>query len=226
MEDDIKKLQKIIKDAEKTMNEAQKALQRLSGHSGLSLQGGMGGESLSGEKIIEGRFDGQSMADDTGKIYPVPANYASKSKLVEGDRLKLTVSEDGSFVFKQIGPIDRKRVIGVLKSDITTRGFVVDVDGRIYKVLLASVTYFKAKEKDTVILLVPKIGQSMWGAIENVLGSSAGGAQGGEFYQNNNDFNQNNNNKDGGGAVKSLEEIIGEVASEEINSEGENDFEW
>ena len=36
------------------------------------------------------------------KIFPVPANYASKSKLVEGDRLKLTILPNGSFVYKQI----------------------------------------------------------------------------------------------------------------------------
>ena len=62
-------------------------------------------------KIIEGQFDGQNMIGPDGKVYPVPANYASKSKLVEGDTLKLTIAQDGSFIYKQIGPVERKKII-------------------------------------------------------------------------------------------------------------------
>ena len=46
-----------------------------------------------GGKVIEGMFDGQNMIGPDNKQYPVPANYASKSKLVEGDVLKLTISD-------------------------------------------------------------------------------------------------------------------------------------
>ncbi|MBU1146566.1 hypothetical protein KKD80_03410, partial [Patescibacteria group bacterium] len=42
----------------------------------------------SGERIMEGVFNGQNMIGADGKEYLVPANYASKSKLVEGDILK------------------------------------------------------------------------------------------------------------------------------------------
>ena len=34
----------------------------------------------------------QIMIGPDGKNYPVPANYASKSKLIEGDILKLTIT--------------------------------------------------------------------------------------------------------------------------------------
>src|ERR1700758_1555907 len=67
-----------------------------------------------GGKVIEGVFDGQNMIGPDKKQYPVPANYASKSKLIEGDVLKLTIAEDGSFIYKQIGQIPRKQVIGTL----------------------------------------------------------------------------------------------------------------
>jgi hypothetical protein len=70
-------------------------------------------EEVSG-KIIEGVFDGQVMIGPDGKSYPVPANYASKSKLVEGDILKLTIADDGGFIYKQIGPIPRRQIIGTL----------------------------------------------------------------------------------------------------------------
>ena len=70
-----------------------------------------------GGKIIEGVFDGQNMIGPDKKQYPVPANYASKSKLVEGDVLKLTIAEDGSFIYKQIGPVERKKMLGILMVD-------------------------------------------------------------------------------------------------------------
>src|SRR3989344_1091756 len=64
--------------------------------------------------IVEGVFDGEEMIDAVGKKYPVPQNYASKSKIVPGDKLKLTITPDGTFIFKQIGPVDRKRVVGTI----------------------------------------------------------------------------------------------------------------
>ncbi len=119
-------------------------------------------------KIIEGVFDGESMIGPDGKQYSVPSNYASKSKLVEGDIMKLTITSDGTFVYKQIGPIDRKRIIGILNK--TSDGnYTVEAEGRIWRVLNASVTYFKGNIGDEVVLLVPKIGDSKWGAVENIV---------------------------------------------------------
>src|SRR4029079_12742126 len=87
-------------------------------------------------KIIEGVFDGQNMVGSDGKMYPVPANYASKSKLVQGDILKLTIADDGTFMYKQIGPIPRKQVVGALK--LENGHYFVDVAGKSFRVLLAS----------------------------------------------------------------------------------------
>lgn len=122
-----------------------------------------------GAVIIEGVFDGQNMVGPDGKLYSVPANYASKSKLVEGDLLKLTISPDGSFIYKQIGPVERERLVGVLTKDEQTDEFRVLVQGRFYRVLLASVTYFKASVGDEVVVLVPKGTPSSWAAVENVI---------------------------------------------------------
>lgn len=118
--------------------------------------------------VIEGVFDGQSMIGSDKKIYPVPANYASKSKLVEGDTLKLTIVEDGSFIYKQIGPVDRKTVRGRLLRD--ERGeYRVEAGNKNYRVLLASVTYFKGVEGDEVTLILPTSGSATWAAIENII---------------------------------------------------------
>lgn len=129
------------------------------------------------DKIIEGVFDGQHMVGPDGKRYSVPANYASKSKLVEGDRLKLTITADGSFIYKQIGPIDRNRLVGSLVSDETTGEYRVLAGNKTYKVLLASVTYFKGEPGDEIVILVPKDGDAAWAAVENVI--KAPGAEGG-----------------------------------------------
>lgn len=119
-------------------------------------------------KVIEGVFDGQNMVGSDGKTYPVPANYASKSKLVQGDILKLTIAEDGAFLYKQIGPIPRKQVVGTL---ILEGGhYFVEVNGRKLRVLLASVTYFKAKPGDQVSVNVPEDdANAEWAALEAAL---------------------------------------------------------
>jgi len=119
-------------------------------------------------RIIEGVFDGQNMIDKKGTVYPVPANYASKSKLVPGDVLKLTVTEEGKFLYKQIGPVERKTVIGPL---VYNDGqYQVLADGKAYNVLLASVTYFRAAVGDEVTLIIPMDDKKAdWGAIEAVL---------------------------------------------------------
>ncbi len=122
-----------------------------------------------GAVIIEGVFDGQNMVGPDGKMYSVPANYASKSKLVEGDLLKLTISANGSFIYKQIGPVDRDRLVGVLVKDEQSEDFRVLSQGKYFKVLLASVTYFKGGLGDEVVILVPKNSTSTWAAVENVI---------------------------------------------------------
>lgn len=119
-------------------------------------------------KIIHGEFDGEHMKGEDGQLYPVPANYASKSKLVEGDKLKLAIEPDGAFVYKQIGPIERTRVRGVF--DINEQGqYVVKTEDKEYRILLASVTFYHIDRGDTVTVLLPNEGKAVWGAVENVI---------------------------------------------------------
>lgn len=121
------------------------------------------------ENVVQGVFDGEQMVGNDKKTYQIPANYASKSKLVPGDVLKLTIFSDGRFVYKQIGPVPRKNVIGVLE-DSSDGQFHVNVDGKIYKILLASVTYFKAKIGDKLSVIIPSDTESEWGAVDNITG--------------------------------------------------------
>jgi len=118
-------------------------------------------------RVLEGIFDGQNMITSDEQKYPVPANYASKSKLIEGDKLKLTIQPNGAFVYKQIELIPRRLITGQLILEGSQ--YRVLTDSREYNVLYASVTFFRAKVGDMVTVIVPEDGLSGWAAIENVL---------------------------------------------------------
>lgn len=165
----------MIESAEKNIRSAKQLLREMMGNKVPAIESGARAaekaQMLSvseGGKVIEGVFDGQNMIGPDGKQYPVPSNYASKSKLIEGDVLKLTIADDGSFIYKQIGPIERRKIIGLLTKD-DKNDFRVVADGKAYRVLLASLTYFKAEPGDQVTIIVPKDSDSAWAAVENVI---------------------------------------------------------
>lgn len=161
----IESLRRTISSAEKTIQSAKAMLLQLEGKKKSGRYKKVS-ETDEGE-VVFGTFDGQIMIGDDGKQYPVPANYASKSKLVEGDMLKLTIS-DGSFLYKQVGPVDRKNLIGIAGQDEGGNYFVI-CEGVPYKILLASITYFKIEPGDEVVITIPANKESIWAAVENVL---------------------------------------------------------
>ncbi len=166
----------MIESAERNIQSAKQLLREIMGGSAISnseiVKKAQVLSVSEGGKIIEGVFDGQNMVGPDGKQYPVPANYASKSKLVEGDVLKLTIAEDGSFIYKQIGPVERRKILGNLVQDDKGEYKVV-AEGKPYKVLLASLTYFKSEPGDQVTIVLPKDKDANWGAVENVIKAGA-----------------------------------------------------
>lgn len=64
--------------------------------------------------MLTGIFDGLQMTTNDGSQYPVPSNYASKSMLVPGDILKLSIEEDGNLVYKLIKSASRKHIRGII----------------------------------------------------------------------------------------------------------------
>lgn len=161
----IKRLRSLIAEAETSLAAAKELLMSLLGDDVTTAP--VAKEENVG-KVIEGVFDGQNMVGSDSKTYPVPANYASKSKLVQGDILKLTIAEDGTFLYKQIGPIPRKQVVGSL--ELEDGHYFVIVGDKKYRVLLASVTYFKAKPGDQVSVNVPQDEvDAEWAALEAAL---------------------------------------------------------
>jgi hypothetical protein len=167
-EKQIKRLHALIQEAEINLSAARELLISITGDDGASITPRSSNIDDAKGKVIEGVFDGQKMAGPDGKEYPVPANYASKSKLVEGDILKLTITDDGGFVYKQIGPIERKQIIGTLVQH--DGAYYVEANGHEYRILLASVTYFHINIGDQVTIIVPvDKPDAVWAAVEAAL---------------------------------------------------------
>jgi hypothetical protein len=163
-------IQQRLDEAERNIQYIRQALEEDGESGGFGADNREDEESrlVAGERIIEGVFDGQNMQGNDGEEYPVPPNYASKSKLVEGDILKLTIGADGSFTYKQIGPVERRRQVGRLKVD-ENGNFGIETVEKVYRVLLASVTFYKAEGGDEVTVLLPVNGEAEWGAVEHVV---------------------------------------------------------
>lgn len=166
-EKQVKRLKSLIQEAETNLAAANELLMSVLGEDGHVVTPANSRDDVTG-KVIEGVFDGQVMMGPDGKNYPVPANYASKSKLVEGDILKLTIADDGGFIYKQIGPVERKQIIGTLIQH--DGAYFVEAQGREYRILLASVTYFRINIGDQVTIIVPEDNtDATWAAVEAAL---------------------------------------------------------
>ncbi|MBI1813335.1 hypothetical protein HY285_04310 [Candidatus Peregrinibacteria bacterium] len=172
-DDSLMQIQELLDSAMSSLKTAHALLREVTGVSDTGrerhiLRASTMGSSLSvSGRVIEGIFDGQNMVDSGGQTYPVPANYASKSKLVEGDGMKLTITDEGKFIYKQIAPIPRRTTLGLLIQE--DGQYKVLAEGKALRVLLASVTFYRAEVGDQVTILLPQEGEAKWGAIEAVL---------------------------------------------------------
>jgi hypothetical protein len=86
---------------------------------------------------------------------------------VEGDGMKLTITDEGKFIYKQIAPVERKVVKGILIQE--DGQYKVLVEGKPFRVLLASVTFYRAEVGDQVTVLLPGEGDAHWAAVEAVI---------------------------------------------------------
>lgn len=101
----IRQIEKIIESTESSLGKIRSLLDQMRKDQVKELYKDVEG--------IEGYFDGSFMIADDGTNYEVPGNYAAKSRIVYGDRLKL-IDEGGKQIFKQIVKVGRKKVDGVL----------------------------------------------------------------------------------------------------------------
>lgn len=101
---------------------------------------------------VDGTFDGTHMVDSSGKRYEVSTNYATKSELIYGDKLR-AYDDKGRYWFKQTEKTPREKLSGMLtqKSGVW---HVVTGDGS-YKVASNAVDYLGYKLDDEVDIFLP-----------------------------------------------------------------------
>lgn len=116
---------------------------------------------------VEGVFDGAGLVTEEGKKVEVPANYAAKSRLISGDKLKV-VDEDGKQIFKQVGKVDREKVTGVV-SKKEGKWFVL-TDLGSFRLADVAVDFNKVSFGDEIRVVVPAGGSDAdFAALDKVL---------------------------------------------------------
>lgn len=162
-----------ILSAEKSVKNAKKLLKEVLDESGVELKDitldteGLKSYKDEDSKVIEWVFTWEDMLGSDGHKYPVPANYCSKSKMVQGDKLKVTIDPSGKMMYKQISPIEREIKIWLLTKDKDRFQVVVEWD--VYNVLTAAVTHYKWNIWDNVSIIVPAWKAATYAAIEAIL---------------------------------------------------------
>ena len=116
-------------------------------------------------QVVEGIYDGLYMLGSDEKKYPVPLNYASKSKLISGDVLKLTILPNGKLMYKLIQPAPRTYIKATL-SQAGNEYIAIGDDGKTYKLNPAAVTYFDLKVGDEMSIIVNAEWKWEYAAIE------------------------------------------------------------
>jgi len=170
----IQAIRDFIDTAEKSLKNAKKLLKDVLEEEHINLESeltldtkGLSSYQSGDSKIIEGVFTGDDMLGVDGNRYPIPVNYSSKSKLVQGDKMKLTIEANGKMLYKQIMQIAREIKTGLLSQE---KGkYQVMSDGVAYDVLTAAVTHHKAEIGDSVSILVPAGKEATFWAIEAVI---------------------------------------------------------
>lgn len=114
------------------------------------------------EESVDGYFDGESFIGDDGRIYPIPANYVSKSLLIDGDKLRLYFV---NMVYKQIGLVPRKTIFATYVGQTIVEGR----NGMSYNVIKSSVSYFKLEVGSEVICDICDEPASKFAAIKGVV---------------------------------------------------------
>lgn len=121
-------------------------------------------------QVVEGVYDGYFMVGADKKKYPVPMNYASKSKLIPGDILKLRIMPDGKLLYKLIWQANRKYIKATLsKTDDNNKFTAITDDGQIFFLNQAAVTYFKGQTGDELSIIVNADGLGNFAAIEALI---------------------------------------------------------
>ncbi len=167
-----------IISAEKSVKSAKKLLKDVLDDNNISLDteinystAWLNSYSSDDAKIIEWVFTWEEMLGSDGNKYPVPANYSSKSKLVQWDKLKLTIAGNGKMLYKQILPIERTYVTWLVVKE--KEKYQVVAEWKTYDLLTAAVTHFKAGIGDSITVIIPNGKMATFAAIDAVIPKDA-----------------------------------------------------
>lgn len=170
-EKNIKALRDLIQSAQASLNWAKKILNSFLGEESeewfqSSLEW-LSSYSLWEDKVIEWVFTWESMLGSDGSIYPVPQNYASKSLLVQGSKLKAIIQPSWKIVYKIIWEIPFESKIGI----ITKNGerYQITTETKTYNVLLAAITFHHCNVGDTVSIRIPEGKDATYAVIEAIV---------------------------------------------------------
>lgn len=165
-----------ITSAEKSIKNAKKLLKDVIEENNINLETdidldtkGLNSYNSDNSKIIEWVFTWIEMLWADWNKYPVPVNYSSKSKLVQWDKLKLTIEANWKMLYKQILPIERdyKTWLIVKEKD----KYQVISEWMTYDLLTAAVTHFKANIWDKITIILPAWKQATFAAIDALIPS-------------------------------------------------------
>ncbi len=118
-------------------------------------------------QIVEWVFTGEGMLGPDWNTYPVPQNYASKSLLVQGSRLKAIIEWNGRIKYKIIEEIPFDTQIGIVTKNGEKYQVVTDV--KSYNVLMAAITFHKCNVGDTVSIRIPEWKDATYAVIEAII---------------------------------------------------------
>lgn len=170
----IEAINDFIITAEKSIKNAKKLLKDLLEDNNISLETeinleteGLNTYTSNNSKVIEWVFTWNEMLGVDWNKYPIPANYASKSKLVQWDKLKLTIEGSWKMLYKQIAPIEREYKTGLVIKE--KEKYQVITEWKTYDLLTAAVTHLKANIWDTITVIVPLNKKATFAAIEALI---------------------------------------------------------
>jgi len=117
-------------------------------------------ERIGGAEVpgLVGKYDGRFMVTQAGKKYPVPDNYSAKTRLVYGDKLKMTEGPLGR-QFKLVEKLSRVEADAQLA--IKDGQFEALGKGGSYRLLQSAVKYWGGEEGDKVKILLPEGGKNI-----------------------------------------------------------------
>lgn len=128
------------------------------------------GIKLTANEVL-GIYDWYTFVGQDNEKYPIPLNYASKSKLIPGDTLKLTIMDDGELRYKLIKPASRKKTKAILNKDIHGRYIAITKDKKTYFLNFAAVSFFKWRPWDNMTVIINPDMDIQFAAIEFIIKS-------------------------------------------------------